>query len=360
MSPPGIQEKNSGRALHAILRFLDAHPIVMAFCVAALTCIVAIVTMEIVCFRLVRIRDRAAAVDFRYEPNPFTHGGAFGQLLKQNFQTHCCKSVNGRSVWNVTYSTDERGRRTTTGDDLERRRRFAVFFGCSFTFGEGVEDQDTLPSQFASAAPEYRAYNYGEPGYGPQHMLMRLQRDELRNEIHEHDGIAVYTFIDDHVRRAIGGMRAFIGWARAYPCYDYVDEVLTYRGNFDEARPILTRLYVHLSRSSILECINADLPLWISEKDLQLTSDIIVESERLFKNRFQESEFLVVLYPVASRSYGPQVMAYLKEKGIRVMDYENLLTGTDPTMFQFTDGHPNARSYNVVSKTLASDLDAWK
>ena len=47
------------------------------------------------------------------------------------------------------YHTDSLGRRVTSGTINENNRSdFACFFGCSFTFGLSVNDDQTLPSQF--------------------------------------------------------------------------------------------------------------------------------------------------------------------------------------------------------------------
>ena len=51
-----------------------------------------------------------------------------------------------------------------------------VFFGDSFTFGEGLNDADTLPQVFADLlGRKQRVLNLGFSGYGPQQFLAELQ-----------------------------------------------------------------------------------------------------------------------------------------------------------------------------------------
>ena len=77
------------------------------------------------------------------------------------------------------------------------------------TFGLGVNDNETMPFYVAHFASHYRPYNYGVSGYGPHNMLAQLQRGNLTKEINENHGIAIYTFIDHHIDRAIRTMRVY-------------------------------------------------------------------------------------------------------------------------------------------------------
>ena len=88
-----------------------------------------------------------------------------------------------------------------------------VFFGGSNTFGEGVEDNQTMPFFFAAAAPDTAVYNYGFCGYGPQQMLALLEDHRIDPLIDGRDVIGVYLFIDAHVQRAVGSMVVVTTWA---------------------------------------------------------------------------------------------------------------------------------------------------
>lgn len=107
----------------------------------------------------------------------------------------------------VTISTDSLGRRTTPLADSLPRSRYALFLGCSYTYGDGVSDTQTLPYYFQAMSPGYRAYNYGYMAYSPLHMLARLQQGTLEREIPQKDGFAVYTLINDQLDRVIPATR---------------------------------------------------------------------------------------------------------------------------------------------------------
>ncbi|MDD5455184.1 MAG: hypothetical protein PHW62_06795, partial [Candidatus Ratteibacteria bacterium] len=108
---------------------------------------------------------------------------------------------SGKIIYDVTYTTDGYGRRITK--QKSKADSYVIYFGDSLIFGEGLDDEETLPYYF-STLTKSSVYNYGCSGYGPNMMLAQLSEKDLSSEIKEKKGIAVYLFIDNHIRRAIG------------------------------------------------------------------------------------------------------------------------------------------------------------
>ncbi len=48
-------------------------------------------------------------------------------------------------VYDVSYHFDEYGRRKTSVSSKVAKNKYVIFFGCSVTFGEGLNDEDTIP-----------------------------------------------------------------------------------------------------------------------------------------------------------------------------------------------------------------------
>ena len=68
----------------------------------------------------------------------------------------------GELIYKVTYTINAVGIRQTPQSDAGPP---AFFFGDSFTFGEGVDDADSLPAWFAKISGD-EVFNLGVPGYG--------------------------------------------------------------------------------------------------------------------------------------------------------------------------------------------------
>jgi hypothetical protein len=76
-----------------------------------------------------------------------------------------------------------------------------VFFGCSFTFGEGLSDQQSLP-YLTGERNELNAVNLGCTGYGI-HQVYQLYLNKYLNTDNRQRTF-VYSFLYDHILRANG------------------------------------------------------------------------------------------------------------------------------------------------------------
>jgi hypothetical protein len=128
----------------------------------------------------------------------------------------------GQLIVEAEYSIDAFGRRITPRR-VEIGAKFRLFFGDSFTYGEGVKGDETLPSHVASLAPEYVPYNYGFSGMGPFDVLARLETVDFSQEVPQTRGIVLYTFLDLHIQRTSGGM-SISPWHKERAYYDVTED----------------------------------------------------------------------------------------------------------------------------------------
>ncbi len=199
---------------------------------------------------------------------------------------------NRKIIWAYDLSTDNYDRRITI-DHGKRNKRAALFFGCSFVEGMGLNDDETITSKFALFQNEFRPYNYGFSGYGPHQMLAMLEKNKIGAQISEEVGIGFYIFINDHYRRILGATgRSFLG----SPVYSIQNEELSYKGTFSEIYPIKNILYQILEKSEIFRFINGRLPTSTSKEDEKLFCEIIKKSKSLFEEQFPKSKFYIVNY----------------------------------------------------------------
>lgn len=292
-----------------------------------------------------------------WDPFPFVYESEYGYDLCPETMFKHTKTSYGKSMYSVLYSTDACGFRITPVENREERTHFLAFFGCSFTFGQAVNDDGTLEAQVARRAPAYMPYNYALPGYGPQQMLLQLMQYDLRGSIAEKEGIGIYTFIDDHISRAIGSMRHVTSWTKRFPCFEEKNGALTYLGRYEQAHPYQLLAYRLLSRDYILGYYNVNWPISPSIYDINLTAAIIAESAKRFAEIFPGSPFYVVLYPWSSNGYGGDLMRLLQERQIHCLDYRTLFKGTPPQEIRFFDTHPTPEGYARVAQILVSDLN---
>lgn len=260
-----------------------------------------------------------------------------------------------RVLYRVTYTVDERGRRVTPISPGGGRTFHALFLGCSFTFGEGVEDAETLPAAFGRHAPEYRPYNHGFCGYGPQSALAQLTDPGLPSGVAEPSGVAVYTYLVGHEARAVGSMRVVSSWGRNMPLYALDAEGRPVRvGSFGLSRPRVTAAYDLLARSETLRWLGVDVPLVRTASQYELTARILAACRDAYLASFPSGRFLVLVYP--SRDEELAILPRLARLGVETLDLSRLFDPEGPGLSIEVDRHPTPPAYDRVARELASAL----
>ena len=257
-------------------------------------------------------------------------------------------------LFDVVYRTDSLGRRLTPRETIVAPTRHALFFGCSATFGEGVEDRDTLPAQFERLRPSFRAYNYGFCGWGPQQAFEWTLDPSLPSQIAEPEGVAIYTYLVGHEDRAIGRMSVVTSWGRSMPCWELErDGSLARTGSFASAHPLRQKLYEIAARSEILRYLSIDLPLRRSDDSFRLVARLLRATANEYGKAFPRGRFYVVISPSASP--GIRILPYLKSEGLRVLDYSRLFDPMALGLFIEGDRHPTPEAYRLMAERLAAD-----
>lgn len=260
-----------------------------------------------------------------------------------------------RVVYDIVNETDVFGRRVTPVDDPGGRIQYGLFFGCSFTWGQGVDDHETMPAAVGRLAASVRPYNYAYRGYGPQQTHELLRAVDLGAQIPETTGFAVYTAMSDHLRRAIGAMTTAASARRGFPYFTLDDDGRAIRrGTFENGRPYRQIAYDLLSRSEVLRFFHVDFPLALSETDFELVAALLAQARDAYRERFGNDRFYVLLYPGAT-TLAP-LRPKLETRGVSVLDYTGLFDGETRPLTIAGDGHPTALAHELVANRLVSDL----
>ncbi len=261
----------------------------------------------------------------------------------------------------VVYDFDEKGRRKSF-PAREDSIKHALFFGGSFTFGAGVPQDHTLPSNFQrSSNHQYRSYNYGGDGFGPGAMFVQLDRDELFDDITLTKGIAVYSFIVAHLTRSTAYELEYYRITYENPFF-FIDEQngqlhgpMAYSQKDDLRR--IFYVYRNLWKHSylfrfVLGKIN---PTYISkDRAMRTTVKILIESKNKYKRRF-DGDFYVLLWPRRNHLLDADskslMIQLLTDAGIRVVDVPPM-EDESMAILHPLDHHPSAAEYQWVARHL--------
>jgi hypothetical protein len=283
---------------------------------------------------------------FYYENDPI-----LGWRLKPGVYRDL-ETIDGRIVHDVTYhiGADHR-RRTPTGTGC------VWFFGCSFTFGQGVEDAQTLPYRVGLLTGR-RAINFGTSAYGAQHMLAALEHGLAHTCRPTH---MIYQAITSHVGRG-AGVQSF---AKAGPRYRLVDGRAIYMETvprlMGEPTGFWPELRYYLGKSHLYSMITNHQPL-SSPAELPLYLAIVRQSRDRLMADYPGAEFHVLLWDHPEFFKGDtgivwqglqRLTPYAHRVSSILPDYE-----TARTRYQLHERnrHPNALANERLAVYLADRL----
>ncbi|CAG5001103.1 hypothetical protein DYBT9275_02595 [Dyadobacter sp. CECT 9275] len=223
--------------------------------------------------------------------------------------------------------------------------------GCSYTYGDGVSDHETLPYYFQKKALDYQAYNYGFLGHSPLHALARLQHSNWKEQIQQGEGFGVFTLINDHLDRVIPASRWIELTKGRFP---YLNEsTMQTEGTFDQRRKLYTTFVTSFQSTALKEVLRWGYPRFHTKEHEELLVRIIVKARDEYVSRFKNQNFYVIIFP--GNPVSDTITKLFKEKGIHYLDYSGLLD-LKKHMLGFDNAHPKAEVYQAVAHQLAADL----
>lgn len=297
------------------------------------------------------------------EPNDwFVPDDVVGWAPKKDMRVRATKFEYGKLLYDVFYTIDSIGLRT---NPLTATKPAAcvLFFGDSFTFGEGLQDIETLPYQVGKkSGGKYRIYNFGVGGYGPHQMLSQIESGRVRQVIGCRPDYAIYTAVPDHVARVAGK----IPYGNRAPRYelDPSGEVRLI-GHFEKGlmtqSRLLTKLLNQTSKSGLYRMVASSQPR-ISQSDVGLFFAIVKRSKELAEQQFPGIKFNILLWESWDGEQGLyRTMAdgFLK-MGIPTHLVPEILPGYSLGFSKYvlsrSDRHPSALSNSILAEYVVERI----
>jgi hypothetical protein len=279
-----------------------------------------------------------------------------GHRLVPNYSGLARRTVNGELSYEVTYTTDSEGYRISPAPAGQGARQCIVFMGCSFTFGDGVEDSETMPYQL-SRLLNRKGFNIAVSGYGPHHMLAAIENDRLPDMSGCDSTLALYQAIPDHVKRSAGiGKIAEIG-----PRYVLEDGRASYAGQFQDAAkndPTASLWGRLFGRSYIFQEYFVDRH-WIGDYEIDLFMAIVGKSAKLFKAKHPGSRFVVLHWDSSDRTHTKAMTRSLPELSDDFIRITEIISDVNDNAAEWRlhhDPHPNAKAHRKIAEYLADRL----
>ncbi len=273
-------------------------------------------------------------------------------------------------IFDVTYTIDSNGLRIAPPWHKEDSAGTLLFFGCSYTFGLGLNDNETLPYQVgAQSGGRYRISNFAFNGYSPAEMLAAIEHGMVRRAVDTPPRYAFYVAMPHHVWRVAGK----ISWGGFEPRYVLDANGMVHQaGYFEERQPLAVRfgldrrVAAQLNKSVTWRILsNSDSRL--TEDDVRLYFALVRRSQELLTAEYPGIQFQVILWPNAGanettlqRSAHEELQQGFRRMGISVHKVEDILPGYKENEAKFTlspvDSHPNALADRLLARYVLNEV----
>lgn len=267
------------------------------------------------------------------------------------------KVVRGdRVVFDATYRSDSNGLRRTPASHAEDARN-AAFFGCSVTFGWGVQDEESMPYVFAAeSGGRFRAFNFGLNGYGPHQMLRVLETGALDSLVPGGPDLVVYQALPAHAYRA-AGKSYYLLWDTDGPRYVRgSDGVPRHAGPFMPRGRALA--FKALRRSHIFKRAFPHLQR-MTEDDVALFMAVLRQARAISETRYN-ARFIVIYWPNKAQRYSDEIARQLAAGGFECYSVDDILPDRASAGERYVirgDEHPSPLAHRLIAEFLLARVE---
>lgn len=326
----------------------------------------------LVCGMLEVVLWRMAPPGTEFEPgylpsDGFVRHAEYGYGPAVSSRTHVRKVSGKQTLYDVVYTIDDQGRRVSPPElGGAARRGCVVFFGCSNTYGEGVEDDETMPWRVGVVTGgRYATRNFGFSGWGPHQMLAMLQNGDAERRAECDVTHVVYFALYWHALRVAG--RA--PWDQRGPRYVLGPDGGAVRaGQFSDAhgawltRPLLDRLHGSFFYRKFLGGRLDPFERPTTPPDLDLMAAIVARARDEAAVRFPRASFDVLFWDMAlAPNMVADVTTRLERRGLTVHPLSRAIPDYHgETDIRYTlsevDRHPTPVAYALIAEYVATEI----
>jgi len=281
-------------------------------------------------------------------------------LYKPNFsgQDICRVVGTGETLFTSRYTFDSLGRRLTSLMSEQSSSYHIAFAGCSYTFGHGLPDQDSMPAHFKTLNPKAQVVNLAKLGGSISDLIFHLTVNDTTTDLSS-NGVLILSFIGNmHMHRFLVSIRVFGVWYKYGPAieYDEITKKFVYKGITKNVYPIYSRISDFLMASHFFKLLGWDWPNPKKREYYYEYAKAIDFARQLYRQKNKNRELIVMLNPDSRGSRG--IIDALEERKIPYLDYTNMPIKkiSNKKLFLDRDGHPSEEYNKILASQISYDL----
>jgi hypothetical protein len=273
----------------------------------------------------------------------------YGMLPRPGRYNAIKRTDGGDMVYDVLYTIGQDGFRYTPQSHRPSGKK-AFFLGDSATFGEGLNDDQTLPFHWARLNPEYQVRNFAMSAWG-LHQAYAVWRDLIYDQ-----GAAIFVQTAPwHSDRSA----CIPDFSTFSPKFKIVNDTIVPSG---KCRVLVGFNFVDrlLNKSKVISRIYDAVHSHDRMHKFHLYLAIIKQMLRMAQERQQ---CLTIAFNKAENTYfegsaysNEEILRLLNEAGVAVADVTLAETkeDLDPSYFISRDGHPSNRANRAKARLLSA------
>jgi len=263
------------------------------------------------------------------------------------------KFYEAEPLYRVTYTINSQGLRITPSVNKNPTGECVLFFGGSFTFGEGVNDEESMP-YLVGARSEYETHNFAFHGYGPHQMLSILEHGLVEDIIECQPKFGIYQTLVYHVERSAG----YSSWDNHGPWYTLLPNgQIKYMGHFDDQ--ISKKVTSHFRKSHIYNKLFAN-KVTVREIDIELFLGIVATSKKTFEENYPGATFQVIFWDTGQNH--EKIVAGLRKRDIQVHLVSDIFSVSPGHIAEYQlnpqkgEHHPNPLAHRLIAEYILANI----
>ncbi|MGV7220922.1 MAG: hypothetical protein ACQ9MH_05315 [Nitrospinales bacterium] len=285
-----------------------------------------------------------------------------GYRAAKNFQANAKLEHKSEMIYDVTYTLNSNGLRKAPPFINTNNQPCILFFGGSVTFGEGVNDEETMPYRVGvRTGGEFQVHNFGFIGYGPHQMLAAIEKGLVEKTVQCSPKHIVYQGMWSHIKRSAGQA----SWDQHGPRYTVGKQgEAIYSDNFDSDLEKPGQLDKLLKKSPTYSKIFGEQKA-VSKSDTILYHAILIKARDLFKVLYPQALFQVFYWDykewsIDMKDNNDKLVEGFKENQIPVHLISNILPDFHDNQAIYNisphDGHPNPMAHDKIAQYIAEKI----
>jgi hypothetical protein len=261
----------------------------------------------------------------------------------------------GAVIYDVKYTIDDALLRKTISQEDGPT---IAFFGDSFTFGEGVNDGETMPQAFADlTGRKVRVLNLGFPGYGPQQFLRALELGTFDTLLGPKPNVFVFLTAPWHAERTA----CKPPWMMRAPRYRLENGRVTFDGTCTGTPSRLLKEF--FENTALYRVAIAPYRQRIDQADTELYVKVLLAAVNLAKEKYGAAT--VIPYLPAGDEYlrgtgfsDAAIIDRLTDGGAIVIDASLAKEAAEGATIEIPgDGHPSPFANHARAQAIKDYFD---